>query len=1251
MKILQISINNLASLEGETTLDFTSEPLASAGIFAITGPTGAGKSTILDALCLALYARTPRYVQAKSKGIELQDISGETIAQGDPRAILRDGTAFGSASVCFVGMDQDKYEATWAVKRARLKVTGRLMAHTHTLYNQSKKKEIAGNNTQIKEEIERLIGLNFDQFTRSVLLAQGDFTAFMKADKEEKSALLEKLTGSQIYSEISKIIYDHFKNESDILNNMRARAENVDLLTEAQITQLSTEMAALQQQVKEQTQEKNLIDQAVNWHRVNADLENKYREAADGLSQAETIQEGLSVTKNQLELVQKLRPLKSVQESLLTEKEVFQKETTSKTSLDLQIQQLTDKMQQAEQFYKDLLSNKTNQENAIRAARPLLAQASNLDTQINISTDQLKAQNSDLKEIRQNKELIEKEKEAVQEKLSDNQSRLTAVKTWLDQRQDRRKIAESTEMIISRLTEATGFLQKSKDSQKIIEELNIDLEAHKKEIVHIQGQLDHAGLMHQEKLQSLERVQKLIANTDSRQLDEEITALQNKQRTLETAQSYFERYEKAATDFEVSVQQLAENTQKIESLKEEAAQISPSIKTLETQIDTTRSLIEKATLRNTENIEKLRASLRDNDPCPVCGSVHHPYADGAHADLADQLLSTLHEDLIGKERAYREADRQHNLVISEIELRQNQQQRLTDTYNNRQLVFQEIKKIWESTTFYPSLKNQSGPSTKAWFEQQITTTQGDLAVQQQNKTEHQTQLQQRDQLQTSIETERNSLQKLKDEHKDHNAAIDLISHKLSTQQAIELEAAQNLQQLQKDLKAYFPTPDWFSNWQATPDSFTSALQKFALDWKQKQNEAEDLNSQIDRFKIELTGLDRTFQQAVNQLNQQQEAVNKHQLALDGLRKDRMTIFDGKSVSAIENDLEQTLLNINQQADKAHKEAETLQKDWNSLKQQQAIAENTLKQVKQRCEQLEQKIIRWIETYNQEHHVNGQLPLDRVQVDHLLSYSEQWVHQQQEKIEQADQKVLTAKSKLEERLRDLQKHLETTSDQRELEALLALQDTLTHQLEEKQKAVLDRQLRIENNQKNIKKLGQLQKQIEQQLQVFEGWAALNGLIGSRDGRKFREIAQQYTLDLLLGYANKHLYVLSKRYVLSRIPDSLAIQVIDQDMAGELRSVYSLSGGESFLVSLALALGLASLSSQRLKVESLFIDEGFGSLDPTTLCVAMDALERLQDQGRKVGVISHVQEMTERIAVQIQVNKKASGKSNISVASLA
>ena len=173
-----------------------------------------------------------------------------------------------------------------------------------------------------------------------------------------------------------------------------------------------------------------------------------------------------------------------------------------------------------------------------------------------------------------------------------------------------------------------------------------------------------------------------------------------------------------------------------------------------------------------------------------------------------------------------------------------------------------------------------------------------------------------------------------------------------------------------------------------------------------------------------------------------------------------------------------------------------------------------------------------------------------------------------------------------------------------------------------------------------------KELAEKQLIAERWAKLNKLIGSADGAKFKVIAQSYTLNLLLLHATKHLSYLSKRYKLQQVPGTLALQVIDCDMCDEIRTVYSLSGGESFLISLALALGLSSLSSNNLKVESLFIDEGF-SLDADSLRTAMEALEQLQMQGRKIGVISHVQEMSERISVQVQVHKKVNGKSVLTV----
>ena len=190
-------------------------------------------------------------------------------------------------------------------------------------------------------------------------------------------------------------------------------------------------------------------------------------------------------------------------------------------------------------------------------------------------------------------------------------------------------------------------------------------------------------------------------------------------------------------------------------------------------------------------------------------------------------------------------------------------------------------------------------------------------------------------------------------------------------------------------------------------------------------------------------------------------------------------------------------------------------------------------------------------------------------------------------------------------------------------------------------------RLRSNAENKQKIASQQKELEACRVQSERWAKLNDLAGSADGAKFRRIAQGYTLDVLLNYANVQLRDLSRRYRLERVPETLALQVIDRDMCDEIRTVHSLSGGESFLVSLALALGLSSLSSNRMKVESLFIDEGFGSLDADTLRIAMDALESLRTQGRKIGVISHVQEMTERIPVQIRVNRAGNGRSYLEV----
>ena len=189
MRVLAIRGRNLASLEGEFSIDFTEEPLASAGIFAISGPTGAGKSTLLDAMCLALFSRTPRTELAKENNVRLRDVQEEVLPQSDPRFLLRRGTASGYAEVDFVALNGCRYRTRWSVSRAREKESGRLQAARLTLYNIDAGKEEPGTNKDLQARIIELIGLTFDQFTRSVLLAQNDFSTFLKAEQGENCLL------------------------------------------------------------------------------------------------------------------------------------------------------------------------------------------------------------------------------------------------------------------------------------------------------------------------------------------------------------------------------------------------------------------------------------------------------------------------------------------------------------------------------------------------------------------------------------------------------------------------------------------------------------------------------------------------------------------------------------------------------------------------------------------------------------------------------------------------------------------------------------------------------------------------------------------------------------------------------------------------------------------------------------------------------------------------------------------------------
>lgn len=985
MKILAIRGRNLASLEGDFEIDFTVEPLLSAGIFAISGPTGAGKSTLLDTMCLALFARTPRTDQAKENNVKLQDVSNEQLSQSDPRFLLRRGTSSGFAEVDFMALNGHRYRTRWSVARARDKENGRLQNPRLALYNLDKEEEEQGTRSDLQARIIDLIGLTFEQFTRSVLLAQNDFSTFLKAEQGEKASLLEKLTGTELYSAISRQIFERNARAKEAFDLIQTRIQGIELLTDEEENDLRTRLAGTEkelQRVEKAKAEQQALQEAVRSIEQQITIrQRQQKEAADKLVHATEL---LTVARHEYE--------KGVEEQ-----------------------------QQSEARFKSLQQE--------------ILQARKLDIQLDTAIRDLSHSEQQLKNVMLRKEEAEKKYQAAVLRRRQGAEEIARLTAWRERYKKKERIAEQLSALLLHLDAASATRSGMEAAVRSIETLRQEMAALNKQLSDLQQTSAN-------KQQALKR-----AEADYRNLEEELKAV-----------------DAPALD------------KQIEKLRQEREQL----------------LIEQARLEASGNIKDLRGRLQDGQPCPVCGSTHHPFANQVPVAPVSALTLQL-QDLSNKKETY---------VAHTRHLTRLQQQLL-----------QLHKELADSEA---ACKEMAG-------KQQLAASR-----------------------------------------QEREEAIVKEQSTLLTQ---SLSAADLL----------FGNSEWQKAWLQNPETFRKTLTDFARQWHENTEKLHQLERQESAQKAECESLASFLPSLEKQAEESGQLHEKNRATFSSLQAERKKLLNGRSADSVEQEYIRRMEELK----------ERLKKLSATQTEQSGIADQT----------------RGI--------------ADQIAKD----------------LTEASADLLRRKAALDKWTAD---YLDSSGGE-------PLEVILSRYTQEKTELAF----RLRTQTENKAKVSGLQEELNVRRTESERWAKLNELAGSADGAKFRRIAQGYTLDILLNYANVQLRELTRRYRLERVPETLALQVIDRDMCDEVRTVHSLSGGESFLVSLALALGLSSLSSNRMRVESLFIDEGFGSLDAETLRVAMDALESLRTQGRKIGVISHVQEMTEHIPVRICVNRAGNGRSFLEV----
>ncbi|MGZ5200885.1 MAG: AAA family ATPase [Telluria sp.] len=1248
MRILRIAGRNLASLAGDFGVDFEADPLASTGLFAISGPTGAGKSTLLDALCLALYGTTPR-LPKNGRGPSLPDVNGEPVSTVDPRNLLRRGAAEGYAEVDFAGSDGQRYRARWSVRRSRNKAGGALQAAGMTLHRLPELEQLGRTNSEVTAEIAQRVGLSFEQFTRSVLLAQNEFSAFLKTDENERGDLLETLTGSVVYSDISKRAFERCKREQEALRVLSAQlAKQVPLPAEERAA-LDAAKTRAEEALAEVDKHRAQLELQQRWHQQLDQLRRGETQAGELLAEARLRCDAAQPRRRRLatlEAAQAARPLMTESERLA--RELAQAEQ-ARANAQAELGRLAAEREQIERELAAATGALASAQSAQREAAPAIDQAKALDAAIAALQPAQQQAGARLDAARAEAQQAAQAVEARRAQLDATRAAQQESSSWLAAHARHEQVSMQWERWDQLLSQAAQAAQADAQAQAALRDADRSARDAMAKAEQATATLGKATSALREREAALQLAAGALAAFDMPGLHAQRQALDQQREQLTALDKLWQAWTTASE----RIAQLGEQQAVAVRTRDEAARALSEAERVHDALAAAATQAERslaaAELACADSVEELRAQLADGEPCPVCGGADHPYR---HEDpRLRSLLGSLRGEV---ERARGALQGNVALQATQRNAVETSTQRLAALEAERRELdasMTELRRCWDQQP----LAQEAAEPREAWLREQAGALKAAASA-----------LDAREQETIAAAKARETASRACDEARAEHDRFQQLAQSTAAE-AARLQAdvralterrdaaADTLAALLSDLDEPLSQAGgdgWQTPWRADPAEYHRARASDATAWRSHADRLARHTADLATLEVQVSAASGQAAHAARAV----AAAEAEFAGADALVKDkqagRAALWNGAPVQQVEQALAAAV-------EKASAALSSRQQASANAAQRGAALRAAFDQSAQRCNSLRDagerasaQLDQWLAAYATD---NAELdPIrDHAALAQLLATGADDIAQERAALARLDTDAANAAAVLGERRSQREQHeAKVPAD------LIASAAEVATRLSdvEQQRASLDEQaaaLRRQAAQDDEKRAqGQaLLAEIEQQQAVERKWSRLADLIGSADGKKFRNYAQQFTLDVLLGYANRHLSQLARRYRLERVVHasgpSLALMVRDQDMGGEVRPVNSLSGGESFLVSLALALGLASLSSNRVKVESLFIDEGFGSLDSDTLGVAMEALDALQAQGRKVGVISHVQEMTERIAAKIIVRPAGGGASSVSV----